>query len=154
MLQIVARELRIDMAFIRFNETATDKVANATAAVASLSSDLYGPALMKACQELNENLKPLKLKHRHLPWDKLIEQAYNERIALSAHGFYSMPDKFLKNNFEKSDVKYIYFTQGVGISEVEIDCLTGDFHIIRTDIMMDLGKSLNPRIDIGQIEGQ
>ncbi|CAF4644362.1 unnamed protein product, partial [Rotaria sp. Silwood2] len=85
---------------------------------------------------------------------KLIEQAYYERIQLFANGFYIVPEKFLKHNLEKNDVNFMYFTQGVGMSEVEIDCLTGDFHILRTDILMDFGKSLNPFIDIGQIGGK
>jgi xanthine dehydrogenase/oxidase len=153
MLQITAEQLGIDLSLIRSHESATDKIPNTTPTVGSLSSDLYGPALIDACQQLNKNLAPLKVKHPTLTWPKLIEQAYEERIQLFASGFYIVPEKFLKNNFEKSDVNFIYFTQGVAISEVEIDCLTGDFHILRTDIIMDFGKSLNPFIDIGQIEG-
>jgi xanthine dehydrogenase/oxidase len=154
MLQITAEQLDIDLSLIRLHETATDKIPNTTPTVGSLSTDIYGPALIDACQQLNKNLAPIKHKHPTLTWKKLIEQAYNERIQLFANGFYIVPEKFLKNNFEKSDVNFIYFTQGVGMSEVEIDCLTGDFHILRTDILMDFGKSLNPFIDIGQIEGE
>ena len=154
MLQITAEQLNIDISLIRIHETATDKIPNTIPTVGSLSSDLYGPALIDACQQLNKNLAPVKRKHPTLTWEKLIEQAYYERIQLFANGFYIVPEKFLKNNFEKSDVNFIYFTQGVGMSEVEIDCLTGDFHILRTDILMDFGKSLNPFIDIGQIEGK
>ena len=153
MLQITAEELGIDLSFVRLHETATDKIPNTTPTVGSLSSDLYGPALIDACQQLNKKLAPIKLKYPVLSWEKLVEQAYNERVQLFASGFYIVPEKFLKNNFERSDVNFIYFTTGVGMSEVEIDCLTGDFHILRTDILMDFGKSLNPFIDIGQIEG-
>lgn len=153
MLQITAEQLNIDPSFIRFHEAATDKIPNTTPTVGSISSDINGPALIDACQQLNERLAPLRKKYSALSWPKLIELAYLERIQLFAHGFYSVPEKFLKNNFEKSDVNFMYFTQGVAMSEVEIDCLTGDFHILRTDILMDFGKSLNPSIDIGQIEG-
>ncbi|CAF0901045.1 unnamed protein product [Adineta steineri] len=153
MMQITAEQLDIDMSLVRLFETATDKIPNTTATVGSLSADIYGPALINACQQINKNLAPLKRKHPTLTWPKLCEQAYNDRIQLFASGFYSVPDKFIKNNFENSEVNFMYFTQGVGMSEVEIDCLTGDFHILRTDILMDFGKSLNPSIDIGQIEG-
>ncbi|CAF4362805.1 unnamed protein product [Rotaria sp. Silwood2] len=151
MLQITAEQLGIDISLVRLHETATDKIPNTTPTVGSLSSDLYGPALIDACQQLNKKLAPLKVKHPTLTWQKLIEQAYYERIQLFANGFYIVPEKFLKHNWEKNDVNFMYFTQGVGMSEVEIDCLTGDFHILRTDILMDFGKSLNPFIDIGQI---
>jgi xanthine dehydrogenase/oxidase len=154
MIQITAEELDIDISLVRLHETATDKISNTIPTAGSLSSDLYGPALIDACQQLNKHLAPIKRKHPTLPWSELIELAYNERVQLYVTSFYIIPEKFLKNNFEKSDVNFIYFTQGVGMSEVEIDCLTGDFHIIRTDILMDFGKSLNPFIDIGQIEGE
>ncbi|CAF1447168.1 unnamed protein product [Adineta ricciae] len=153
MIQITAEQLDIDISLIRFHETSTDKIPNTTPTVGSLSADLYGPALIDACQQLNKNLAPIKHKHPTLTWEKLIEQAYQERVQLSAYGFYAVAEKFLKSNYPKNEINFIYFTQGVGMSEVEIDCLTGDFHIIRTDILMDFAKSLNPFIDIGQIEG-
>lgn len=85
-------------------------------------------------------------------WEKWVEKAYLERISLSATGFYRTPN--IGYDFKTNSGKlFNYFTYGAACSEVEIDCLTGDHRVLRTDIVMDLGKSLNPAIDIGQVEG-
>lgn len=92
---------------------------------------------------LLERLEPIKIKFLEV----LGKKAYLDRISLSATGFYSTPD------ISTPARKHNYFVYGGAVSEVEIDCLTGDHQVIRTDIIMDLGSSLNPAIDIGQIEG-
>ena len=110
MLQITAEQLGIDLSLIRIHETATDKIPNATPTVASLASDLNGPALINACEQLKKNLAPLKEKYPTLTWEKLIEQAYNERIQLFATGFYIIPEKFLKNKW-KNHLDFILFVK-------------------------------------------
>ena len=80
---------------------------------------------------------------------EIASAAYWDRCDLSAHGFYKMPEV---GGFG-SDRPFLYFTFGGAVSEVEVDVLTGDFQILKTDILMDVGKSINPSLDIGQIEG-
>jgi xanthine dehydrogenase/oxidase len=90
------------------------------------------------------------------PMKTIAHHAYIERIDLSAHGFWKMPKiGFEWGNYDPKTVKpmYYYFTQGVASSEVELDVLTGDHTVLRTDIKMDIGRSINPAIDYGQIEG-
>ena len=89
-------------------------------------------------------------------WREIVRAAYFSRVNLSAQGFYATPNAGYNFGIEdpkKRGTPFSYYTNGVAVSEVEIDCLTGDFHILRSDILMDLGCSLNPSIDIGQIEG-
>ncbi|KAG5679787.1 hypothetical protein PVAND_009325 [Polypedilum vanderplanki] len=148
MIQVASRVLNVPMEIIHIQETATDKVPNATSTAASVSSDLYGGAVMNACEILNERLAPYKKKMPNASWDDWIKVAYFDRVSLSTTGFYATPDIGPEINKPKN-----YFTHGSAVSEVEIDCLTGDHQVIRTDIVMDVGSSLNPAIDIGQIEG-
>ncbi|CAF5049571.1 unnamed protein product, partial [Rotaria sp. Silwood1] len=151
-IQVASEILQIDINLIRINEIATDKIPNASSTAGSASSDLYGNATKNACQQINERLKPLREEFPQYNWFELISTAYYRRINLSAEGFYQtshVTDVDFANNF----ASYPYFTTGCACSEVEIDTLTGDFHILRTDILMDFGLSMNPNIDIGQIEG-
>merc|ERR1712156_1387510 len=85
-------------------------------------------------------------------WEDWVTAAFFARVSLSTTGFHATPD--IGYDFQtNSGNAFNYFTYGVGCSTVEVDCLTGDHHVLRTDIMMDLGESLNPAIDIGQVEG-
>lgn len=150
--QIAAEELGVDMSDIYISETSTDKVANTSPTAASVQSDLNGMAVHLACVELNQRLKPLKEKYPGKSLKELASIAHFERIDLTAHGFYATPD--IGYDFKTHEgTPFAYFSYGAGCSEVEVDCLTGNFTIIQTDLMMDVGKSLNPGIDIGQIEG-
>ena len=79
-----------------------------------------------------------------------MNEAYFNRVDLTAHGFYRSPDLDFSWTTGKGNV-YKYFIYGAGCSEVEVDTLTGDFHVRRADLLMDSGKSLNPAIDIGQV---
>ena len=79
-----------------------------------------------------------------------MERAYFDRVNLSAQGFYRTPDIYFNWDTGKGKL-FSYFSYGVGCSEVEVDTLTGDFTVLRTDLMMDVGDSLNPAIDIGQV---
>ena len=96
-------------------------------------------------------MAPVKAAARDAGWEAWIHTAYLQRINLSAQGFYSLP---LKNPLKWDTGKgnlFNYFAYGVSCSEVEVDCLTGDFTVLRTDIVNDVGDSINPAIDIGQV---
>lgn len=152
MIQVAARTLDIDSDYIHIAETATDRVPNTSATAASAGSDLNGMAVLDACNKLNARLKPYREEHPDWPWHKMVHQAWMDRVSLSATGFYRTPD--IGYDIETNEgMAFNYFTYGAACSVVEIDCLTGDHQVIRTDIVMDLGSSLNPAIDIGQIEG-
>ncbi|CAM9182611.1 unnamed protein product [Hapterophycus canaliculatus] len=159
--QVVANEFGIDIDKVHISETATDRVSNASPTAASMSTDLYGMAALDACEQISERLKPVAAG---LPegssFKSIVTAAYFQRVNLSAQGFYTVPagrcgynfNMETSNNRERG-LPFNYFTQGVAASEVEVDCLTGDVKIIRADILMDIGASINPAIDIGQIEG-
>ncbi|KAF5273884.1 hypothetical protein FQA39_LY00999 [Lamprigera yunnana] len=151
MVQIAAQTLQISPNRIHINETSTDKIPNSSPTAASVSSDLYGAAVRLGCEELNRRLKPYKDVDPNNKWEDWVLSAYMNRVSLSATGFFRCEGAdnehiLCKNPFD-------YFSIGTACSEVEIDCLTGDHQVIRTDIVMDVGNSLNPAIDIGQIEG-
>lgn len=152
MIQIAARALDIPIDRIKVIETATDKVPNTSTTGASLSSDLYGMAVLNACDTINERLQPYKEKLTDGDWLKWVNAAYLDRVSLSTTGFYA--NKLIGYDLDtNSGMAYYYYVYGAGCSEVEIDCLTGDHQVIRSDLVMDIGSSLNPAIDIGQIEG-
>lgn len=151
--QIVARAFGIPMADVVFRETGTDTVPNASPTAASASSDIYGMATLNACEQIKSRLQPYLEKFGD--FKKAVNAAYMDRCDLSAHGFYATPgigyDWSLPE--DQRGKPFNYFTYGAASSEVEIDVLTGDMRILRSDILMDVGNSLNPAIDIGQIEG-
>jgi len=154
MAQVAATALGIPLDLINIGDTSTDKVPNSSPTAASSQSDLNGMAVFNACKILRERLDNFRstLKTTEpIPWVKLVNMAYNARIDLCAHGFWECSVKF--DYATGKGRPYSYFVYGAACAEVEIDTLTGDHTIIRTDIAMDLGKSLNPAIDIGQIEG-
>ncbi|CRK96356.1 CLUMA_CG009773, isoform A [Clunio marinus] len=148
MIQVASTVLKIPIEKVHIQETATDKVPNASSTGASVGTDIYGGAVMEACKILYNRLAPYREKQPNKGWDEWVKDAYFDRVALSAAGFFATPDigKEVGKMFN-------YFTYGSSVSEVEIDCLTGDHQVIRTDIVMDVGSSINPAIDIGQIEG-
>lgn len=152
MIQVASRALEVDISKIHISEYSTDKVPNSSPTAGSISSDLYGMAVIDACTKLKERLQPYKDKNLKGKWEDWVKAANEDRVNLSASGFYAAPK--IQYNFDtNSGQLYEYFTYGVACSEVVIDCLTGDHQVLRTDIVMDLGESLNPAIDIGQIEG-
>ncbi|KAG0375233.1 hypothetical protein BGX24_009380 [Mortierella sp. AD032] len=150
MIQVCAEGLQIPMEMIHIVETSTDKVANASPTAASASSDMNGMAVKNACDQINERLEPYRTKG--LPWKEIVHHAYFDRVNLSANGFYKVPDLGYKWGENKGQL-FFYFTMGAAISEVEVDLLTGSHTVLRSDVNMDLGRSINPSIDIGQIEG-
>ncbi|XP_049867765.1 xanthine dehydrogenase-like [Pectinophora gossypiella] len=152
MIQVASRALEIDISKIHISEMATDKVPNSSPTAGSISSDLNGMAVINACNILKERLEPYKAKNPDGKWEDWVSAAYVDRTNLSATGYYAAP-KIEFNRDTNLGNLYEYFTYGVACSEVIIDCLTGDHQVLRTDIVMDVGESLNPAIDIGQIEG-
>jgi len=150
--QIAAGALGIPMEYIYINETSTDKVPNTSPTAASVQSDINGMAVLSACQKIAKRLDPVKKEFPNSDWKAIVKKAYFNRIDLSAHGFYKTPD--IGFDFDVGQGKpFNYYNWGASCSEVEIDCLTGDYQILRADIVMDVGNSLNPAIDIGQVEG-
>ena len=171
MIQVAAQSFGIPDSNVHVAETATNTVANTSPTAASMSTDLYGMAVLDACEQILARLEPLRNKisknrsggsNASVPWIQLIEAAFYERIDLSAHGYYAVDTDRCGydwnhptcgvDNVQRGS-PFNYFTQGVCAVEVEVDCLTGDSVILRADINMDIGKSINPVIDIGQIEG-
>ncbi|KAF4528372.1 hypothetical protein B566_EDAN016934 [Ephemera danica] len=134
MIQVASRALGVPEVDIHVGETATDKVPNTSPSAASATSDLNGMAIL-----------PYKKANPKGSWKKWISAAYLDRVSLTPDIGFDWKTRTGK--------PFNYFTYGVACSEVEIDCLTGDHKVLRTDIVMDLGESINPSIDIGQIEG-
>ncbi|CDF39267.1 unnamed protein product [Chondrus crispus] len=154
--QVAATELQLPLEMIFISETATDKVPNASPTAASYSSDLYGMAVRNACQELNRNLAPCKAALGDTAsWLNVVSHAWLNRISLFATGFYKTPeiDDLDLAKPGSTGSPFFYYTNGAAVSEVEIDVLTGESKNLRTDIVMDVGRPLNPALDVGQIEG-
>ncbi|XP_077983142.1 xanthine dehydrogenase/oxidase-like [Glandiceps talaboti] len=154
-IQIASRVLRIPPHLIHINETSTDKVPNGTRTTASSSTELHGNAVKVACEILMKRLEPFIDEKPKGSWKDWTSAAYYNRVSLSAAGFFKYPRRISGNinSNSKGDANNFHFSYGAACCEVEIDCLTGDHKLIRTDIVMDAGESLNPALDIGQIEG-
>ncbi|KAF2622587.1 xanthine dehydrogenase [Macroventuria anomochaeta] len=153
MTQIAAEALQVPLESVFISDTATNTVANSSSTAASASSDLNGYAIYNACEQLNERLKPYREKlGPGASMKDLAHMAYFDRCNLSAQGFYKTPDIGYVWGANTGQM-FFYFTQGVAAAEVEIDTLTGDWTTRRADIKMDVGRSINPAIDYGQIEG-
>ncbi|KAI9741211.1 MAG: hypothetical protein M1834_002925 [Cirrosporium novae-zelandiae] len=153
MCMITADALQVPLSSIHISETSTNTVANTSSTAASASSDLNGYAIFNACEQINERLAPYRKKlGPKASMADLAHAAYFDRVNLSANGFYRTPDIGYVWGENKGQMFY-YFTQGVTAAEVELDTLTGDWTCLRADIKMDVGRSINPAIDYGQIEG-
>ena len=153
MTMVAAQALGVPLGDVYISETATNTVANGSSTAASASSDLNGYAILDACEQLNRRLAPYREKlGTDAPLKQLAHAAYFDRVNLSANGFYKTPDIGYVWGENKGQM-FFYFTQGVTAAEVEIDTLTGDWTCLRADIKMDVGRSINPAIDYGQIEG-
>ena len=169
--QVAASGLGAQQAVIRASATDTSKVPNTSATAASSGADLNGMAVQAACETLIGRLKDhlaeqygLNAKEisfaegqvtapgLSLTWQEMIASAYEARISLSATGFYKTPD-IAWDRIKGAGRPFLYFAYGVAVTEVVIDTLTGENRILRCDILHDCGASLNPALDIGQIEG-
>ncbi|KAL2263860.1 hypothetical protein VTK26DRAFT_4656 [Humicola hyalothermophila] len=153
MTMIAAQALGVPMESVFISETATNTVANASPTAASASSDLNGYAIQNACDQLNARLAPYRAKlGPDATMQQLAHAAYFDRVNLSAQGFYKTPEIGYTWGANTGKM-FFYFTQGVAAAEVEVDTLTGSWTCLRADIKMDVGRSINPAIDYGQIQG-
>jgi len=169
--QVVAEELQVDIDRIRITASDTSRVPNASATAASSGADINGKAAQAAAVALRERLAQFAAEHfkvapedvlfrnnqvrvgdKTVSFTELVKLAYFARVSLSATGFYRTP----KIGYDRKTwrgMPFYYFCYGAAVSEVAIDTLTGENRLLRVDIVHDVGKSLNPAIDMGQIEG-
>ncbi|EDV24048.1 uncharacterized protein TRIADDRAFT_57138 [Trichoplax adhaerens] len=153
LVQICSHILGVPKEKIHLIESSTAVIPNATETSNSSATDLYGAATKDACEKLKERLDPIRATMPTANWVELIIAAYYNRVNLSAAGYFVEPNPITFSFETKTGRGIKYYTYGASVSEVEIDTLTGDHQNLRTDIVMDVGKSLNPAIDIGQVEG-
>uniref|UniRef100_A0AAR2IZF2 FAD-binding PCMH-type domain-containing protein n=1 Tax=Pygocentrus nattereri TaxID=42514 RepID=A0AAR2IZF2_PYGNA len=150
--QVASRELDVPLSMIHISETSTSSVPNTCPSAASIGTDVNGMAVKDACQTLYKSLEPIRKQDPNGTWQSWVAKAFLERISLSATGFYRGHDLYM--DWVKQEGRpYAYFTYSACCSEVELDCLTGEYRTVRTDLVADIGRSINPAIDIGQIEG-
>jgi len=169
--QVVATEFGLPLTAIRVSTTDTSKVPNTSATAASASADLNGKAAQAAAQTIRARLTRFASETYSVPeaevsfkegqvsvgphqmaFAELVQQAYRARVSLSSTGYYRTP----KIEYDKNTLRgrpFFYFAYGAAVSEVAVDTLTGETRLLRVDILHDAGRSLNPAIDLGQIEG-
>ncbi|MBM2293586.1 xanthine dehydrogenase molybdopterin binding subunit [Sulfitobacter pseudonitzschiae] len=169
--QVVADAFQVDFDRIKITKTTTEKVPNTSATAASSGSDLNGMAALNAVEQIKARLVAfasdkwgvapedvrflpnlVRIGTDTLTFDSFIKQAYMARVQLSAAGFYKTPDIHWDRASGKGRPFY-YYAYGAACSEVTIDTLTGEYRVTRTDILHDVGRSLNPVLDKGQVEG-
>jgi len=169
--QVVAHELGVSSESVRATATDTTKVANTSATAASTGADLNGKAAQDAARQIRERLalcaaarhggKPedvrfandkVDVNGRQISFATLVGEAYIDRVQLWSDGFYATPGL----SWDKDKMQgrpFYYYAYGAAVSEVIVDTLTGEWKLLRADILHDAGKSLNPAVDIGQVEG-
>ncbi|MCP4299710.1 MAG: xanthine dehydrogenase molybdopterin binding subunit [Gammaproteobacteria bacterium] len=169
--QVVADELQIGIDRIRIMAADTSRVPNASATAASSGSDMNGKAAQKAAAKIRTRLTEVAARHfsvseaevefrngtvragdRRVSFGELVQMAWADRVSLSATGFYRTP----KINYDRTTFSgrpFFYFAYGAAVTEVVVDMLTGENRVLRVDILHDCGDSLNPAIDLGQVEG-
>ncbi|WP_394761563.1 xanthine dehydrogenase molybdopterin binding subunit [Phenylobacterium sp.] len=169
--QVVAHEFQVPLETVKITATRTDKVPNTSATAASSGSDLNGMAAQAAARIIKERLVAFAAKtydcapsavvfrpggvqagDTTLAFTELVRRAYFERISLSATGYYRTPEIHY-DRARHHGRPFYYFAYGAACSEVVIDTLTGENKVTRVDILHDCGRSLNPAVDAGQIEG-
>ena len=151
MLQVAATSLGIPLARVRLAPTRTDKVPNTSATAASSGADLNGGAVKHACEQIAERLAMVDAG-RDLPWEELVREAYFSRVQLWAAGFYRTEGLHWDSTAMHGH-PFKYFAYGAAAAEVEVDGFTGAYRTLRVDIVHDVGDSLSPLVDLGQIEG-
>ncbi|MBU2255511.1 MAG: xanthine dehydrogenase molybdopterin binding subunit [Gammaproteobacteria bacterium] len=169
--QIVAEVLQVDISRIQITATNTDKVPNTSPTAASSGADLNGKAAQNAAETLKQRLvdflvreykvtpedvefrnSQVRVRDLFLSFEEVIQKAYFGQVSLSSTGFYRTPKIFYDRD-KAAGRPFYYFAYGAACSEVIVDTLTGEYRMLRTDILHDVGASLNPAIDIGQVEG-
>ncbi|HJQ05078.1 MAG TPA: molybdopterin cofactor-binding domain-containing protein, partial [Nocardioides sp.] len=151
MLQVAATALGVPIERVRLAPTRTDKVPNTSATAASSGADLNGAAIKNACEQITARLAEVE-GGEGMGWDELVNAAYFQRIQLWAAGFYKTEGLHWDAAAMHGE-PFKYFAYGVAATEVEVDGFTGAYEVRRVDIVHDVGDSLSPLIDIGQIEG-
>ncbi|MBS1157685.1 MAG: xanthine dehydrogenase molybdopterin binding subunit [Proteobacteria bacterium] len=172
--QIVAQEFGLPLTDVRLSSTDTSRVANTSATAASSGTDLNGKAAQAACQNIKARLAAFVVDlcqgkvaaddvtfvdgrvkagaAYDAAFPELVMAAYRARLQLWDAGFYRTP-KIHFDPLSKLGRPFFYFAYGASASEVAIDTLTGEMRLLRVDILHDVGRSINPTLDIGQIEG-
>jgi xanthine dehydrogenase large subunit len=174
MIQVAATALGVPMAAVRLAPTRTDKVPNTSATAASSGADINGGAIKNACDQIRERLNvvaagklgihPDDVRYedgvvtgvgfhdKRIDWADLVHDAYYQRVQLWAAGFYRTAGLHWDAEHMQGE-PFKYFAYGASVSEVEVDEFTGAYRLLRVDIVHDVGDSLSPLIDLGQIEG-
>ncbi len=169
--QVVADAFRVGVERVKITATNTSKVPNTSATAASSGTDMNAMAALDACMTIRQRLvafaaekyavDPAEIHFEHeivrigaieRTFAQLVMEAYLGRISLSSTGYYRTP----KIHYERATASgrpFLYFAYGAAVSEVEIDTLTGEYRLRQVDILHDVGRSINPAIDLGQIEG-
>ncbi|HEV7276729.1 MAG TPA: xanthine dehydrogenase molybdopterin binding subunit [Devosiaceae bacterium] len=169
--QVLADAFQVELGRIKITATTTGKVPNTSATAASSGSDLNGAAAADAARQIKSRLVAHAAKmyevteaevafepggvrcgQQFVEFGELVASAYMERVQLSAAGFYKTPDIHWDRGSGRGHPFY-YFAYGASVSEVTIDTLTGEYQVDRVDILHDVGRSLNPAVDMGQVEG-
>lgn len=172
--QVVATVFGVGVDAIRLATTSTAEVPNTSATAASTGSDLNGWAAYNAASAIRGRMAEVAAVHfdvapeeirfaegrvgpvgpdnRSISFGELAKFAYMQRVQLSEAGFYKVPDLHWDGERMKGE-PYFYFSYGAAVSEVAVDTLTGEIRVLRADLVQDCGASLNPAIDVGQIEG-
>ena len=170
--QVAASVFGVDLDVVKITASDTAKVPNTSATAASSGSDLNGMAVQAACFTIRDRMAEAIAEARGcsttdvtfeggqvlvngkavMSFNEAAQFAYQNRISLSATGFYKTPD-LSWDRVKGTGRPFYYFAYGAAVTEVAIDTLTGENRILRTDILHDAGKSLNPALDIGQVEG-
>ncbi len=169
--QIVAEEFQIDLDRVKISATNTGKVPNTSATAASAGTDLNGAAALAAARTIKGRLIEFLAEHfkvapeqiafrqnevqigeQSMSFAKLARLAHYNRVQLSATGFYGTP-KIWYDRARARGRPFYYFAYGAAVSEVVVDTLTGEYRLVRADLLHDVGRSINPAIDMGQIEG-
>jgi xanthine dehydrogenase large subunit len=169
--QVVAESFQIDLDKVRLTATSTGKVPNTSPTAASSGSDINGMAALAACETIKGRLVAfagerwqvpaeqvlflpgrVRIGNQEIAFAELVREAYMARVQLWASGFYRTP-KVHWDRSKGAGRPFFYFACGAAVSEVTVDTLTGESRVDRVDILHDVGKSLNPAIDLGQIEG-
>jgi xanthine dehydrogenase large subunit len=168
---VVAHELGVSPSRVRCTATDTEKVANTSATAASTGADLNGKAAQDAARQIRERLAACAARRhggaandvrfaddkvhvngRTLAFDRLVGEAYLDREQLWSDGFYATPG-LSWNRETMSGHPFFYFAYGAAASEVIVDTLTGEWKLLAADVLHDVGRSLNPAVDVGQVEG-
>ncbi len=174
MLQVAADALGVPLSTVRIMPTRTDKVPNTSATAASSGSDLNGAAVRAACETLRERLAQVAARRFHThpeeivfaggevhafhspgesaPFAEIVGLAYQDRVPLSSTGFYRTPNIHYDRTTGQGK-PFHYYAYGAAVAEVEVDRFTGQYVIRRVDILHDVGDSISPLVDRGQIEG-